>query len=152
MTGYVIRRILWIIPVLWAGPTITFFLMHAVPGGPFTQEKALPAGIIEALNKRYNLDQPLWKQYLTYLWNVLHGDLGLSFRGDRDVSELIGRGFFVTSQLGIIAFLVAAVVGMTLGVLSALNQNGPLDYIGVFFATAGASVPNFVAATFLIII
>jgi len=139
------------IPVLWAVATITFLLMHAVPGGPFSEEKQLPQSIIDALNRRYHLDQPLWRQYLTYLWNILHGDLGLSFRGDRDVSELIGRGFFVTAQLGIIAFLFAAVVGMTLGVLSALNQNGPLDYIGVFFATAGASVPNFVAATFLII-
>src|SRR3990172_3139292 len=139
MTGYVIRRILWIIPVLWAVATITFFLMHAVPGGPFTQEKALPAGIIEALNKRYNLDEPLWKQYLLYLWNILHGDLGLSFRGDRDVSELISRGFFVTAQLGILAFALATVLGITLGVLSALNQNGPADYAGVFVATIGAS-------------
>ena len=152
MTGYIVRRILWIIPVLWAVATITFLLMHAVPGGPFTQEKALPSAIVEALNKRYHLDQPLWQQYLTYLWNILHGDLGLSFRGDRDVSELIGRGFFVTMQLGLLAFLFAAIVGILLGVLSAVNQNGPADYAGVFFATAGASVPNFVLATFLIII
>ena len=151
MTGYIVRRILWMIPVLWAVATNTFLLMHAVPGGPFSQDKQVPQSILDALNRRYHLDQPLWRQYLTYLWNLLHGDLGLSFRGDRDVSELISRGFFVTAQLGIIAFLVAAVVGMTLGVLSALNQNGPLDYIGVFFATVGASVPNFVAATFLII-
>ncbi len=152
MTGYIIRRILWIVPVLWAVATITFFLMHAVPGGPFTHDKALPEGITEALNRRYNLDEPLWKQYLLYLSNLLQGDLGLSFRGDRDVSELISRGFFVTVQLGVLAFTFASVVGITLGVLSSLNRNGPLDYLGVFFATIGASVPNFVLATFLIIV
>jgi oligopeptide transport system permease protein len=126
--------------------------MHMVPGGPFTQDKQLPANIIEALNRRYNLDEPLWKQYLLYLWNLLHGDLGLSFRGDRDVSQLIRDGFFVTAQLGVFAFIVASVVGLTLGVLSALNQNGILDYVGVFFATVGAALPNFVMASFLIII
>jgi len=152
MTGYIVRRILWIIPVLWAVVTITFFLMHAVPGGPFTQDQPLPEGVLDALNRRYNLDEPLWKQYLLYLWNILHGDLGLSFRGDRDVSELIGQGFFVTAQLGLLAFFFAAIVGMALGVISALNHNGPADYAGVFFATAGGSVPSFVLATFLIII
>lgn len=152
MTGYVIRRILWLIPVLWAVATMTFFLMHAVPGGPFTQDKRLPPQIVEALNRRYNLDQPLWKQYLLYLWNLLHFDLGLSFRGDRDVSQLIRDGFFVTAQLGILGFIAAATVGLTLGVLSALNQNGLFDYLGVFFATVGASLPSFVMAAFLTII
>jgi oligopeptide transport system permease protein len=152
MTTYIIRRVLQLIPVLWAVATITFILMHMVPGGPWTQDKHLPEAITAALNHRYNLDQPLWKQYLLYLWNILHGDLGLSFRGDRDVSQLIRDGFFVTAQLGILAFIVASVVGLTLGVLSALNQNGILDYVGVFFATVGAALPNFVMASFLIII
>ena len=152
MTAYAIRRVLWLIPVLWAVATITFFLMHAVPGGPFTQDKQLPESIVIALNRRYHLDQPLWRQYLTYLWDLLHGDLGLSFRGDRDVSTLIRDGFFVTAQLGIMAFITASVFGLALGVLSALNQNGPLDYLGVFVATIGAALPNFILATFLIII
>ena len=152
MAAYAIRRILWLVPVLWAVATITFFLMHAVPGGPFTQEKDVPAAILRALNARYNLDEPLWKQYLLYLWNISHFDFGLSFRGDRDVAELISDGFFVTLQLGLLGFLVATVAGLLLGVLAALNQNGPLDYLGVFFATVGASLPNFVLAAFLIII
>jgi len=152
MTTYIIRRILQLIPVLWAVATITFILMHMVPGGPFTQDKALPANIVAALNRRYNLDEPLWKQYLLYLWNLVHGDLGLSFRGDRDVSQLIRDGFFVTAQLGVLAFIVSSVVGLSLGILSALNQNGVLDYVGVFFATIGAALPNFVMASFLIII
>jgi len=152
MTGYVIRRVLWMIPVLWAVATITFLLMHAVPGGPFTEEKDVPQSVLNALNRRYNLDEPLWRQYLLYLWNLLQGDLGLSFRGDRDVSELIGRGFFVTMQLGLLTFIFAAIIGLTLGVVSAANQNGPLDYLAVFFATAGAAVPNFVLASFLIVV
>ncbi len=152
MVGYIVRRILQIIPVLWAVATITFLLMHLVPGGPFTQDKALPANIAEAINRRYHLDQPLWKQYLLYLWNLLHLDLGISFSGDRDVSQLIRDGFFVTAQLGVLAFIVAAVVGVSLGVLSALNHNGVLDYVGVFFATAGAALPSFVLASFLVVI
>jgi len=152
MAAYAIRRVFWLIPVLWAVATITFFLMHAVPGGPFTQDKPLPEAIVASLNRRYNLDEPLWKQYLLYLWNLLHGDLGLSFRGDRDVAMLIRDGFFVTAQLGVLAFLAASIFGLTLGVLSALNQNGPLDYLGVFVATIGAALPNFILATFLIVI
>jgi len=152
MAGYTVRRVLQLIPVLWAVATITFLLMHLVPGGPFTQDKALPANIVEALNRRYHLDQPLWKQYLLYLWNLLHLDLGLSFRGDRDVSQLIRDGFFVSAQLGVLAFIVASVVGITLGVLSALNHNGVLDYVGVFFATVGAALPSFVLASFLVVV
>src|SRR3972149_1109841 len=105
VTGYIVRRVLWLGPALWAVATITFVLMHAVPGGPFTQDKPLPQSIIDALNRRYNLDEPLWKQYLLYLWNILHFDLGLSFRGDRDVAELIRAGFFVTLQPGRRAFV-----------------------------------------------
>jgi oligopeptide transport system permease protein len=151
VAAYTLRRVLWIIPVLWAVATITFFMMHAVPGGPFTSEKDVPPAIEEALNERYNLDEPLWKQYTLYLWNSAHGDLGLSFQGDRDVSTLLRDGFFVTAQLGVMGLILAAIVGMTLGIMSALNHNGPLDYIGVVFATIGASVPHFIMATFLAI-
>jgi len=151
MAAYTLRRVLWIIPVLWAVATLTFFLMHAVPGGPFTQDKPLPPAVNEALNRRYNLDKPLWEQYGLYLWNASRGDLGLSFDGDRDVSKLIRDGFFVTAQLGVMGFLLAIILGMVLGTLSALNQNGPLDYLGVLFATIGASVPNFIMASFLAI-
>lgn len=152
MTGYVVRRVLWIIPVIWAVATITFFLMHAVPGGPFTQDRRLPDATNAALNRRYHLDDPLWKQYGLYLADASHGDLGLSFQGDRDVTEIIKQTAFVTIQLGIIGFILAVIVGMTLGTLSALNHNGPLDYIGVGFATIGASVPNFILGSFLVVI
>jgi oligopeptide transport system permease protein len=127
--------------------------MHSVPGGPFTSEKSRPPSVEAALQRKYGLDQPLWVQYRTYLWNLLHGDLGISTRqSDRPVTLLIGRGFRVTAQLGMLALVVSITVGLTLGTLAALNRNGPLDYASVFFATAGASMPNFVLAVFLIII
>jgi oligopeptide transport system permease protein len=151
MLAYTLRRILIAIPVLWAVATITFFLMHAVPGSPVQDEKSRPPALQAALERRYNLDEPVWKQYTLYLWNVSHGDLGISFEGDRDVAPLAARAFFITAQVGVLAFILAVVVGMTLGVLSALNHNGPGDYVGVFFATIGASAPNFIMGAFLIL-
>ena len=152
MTGYFVRRLLWVLPVLWAVATITFFLMHAVPGGPFTQDRDLPVATQEALDRRYNLDEPLWKQYALYLSNSIQGDFGFSVVGDRDVSDIIQDRFFITAQLGILALLLAASVGLLLGTLSALNHNGPLDYVGVGFATIGASVPHFILGTFLVVL
>ena len=152
MTGYIIRRILWMIPLLWAVTTVTFFLMHLVPGGPFDQEKQLPPAALENLEKRYNLDKPLFEQYGLYIWGVAQGDLGISFRQDREVTDILRDGFWVSAQLGLVTFAFAMVVGMFLGVFSALNQNNFLDYVGVFFATVGASMPNFIAATLLVLI
>ncbi len=153
MTTYIIRRVLWVFPVLWAVATITFFLMHAVPGGPFTQDKKVAALGHEALERRYHFDEPLWKQYTFFLWNSSHGDLGLSVRGDRDVTNTIRRTFFVTAQFGDSwASSLAVTVGMSLGTLSALNHNGPLDYVGVGFATIFASVPNFILGAFLVVV
>jgi len=153
MTGYIIRRVLWMIPVLWAVATITFLLMHAVPGGPFSQEKELPPAVLANLNKKYDLDKPLYEQYGRYLWNLAHGDLGQSYRSvNQPVLGLIEDGWKVTAQLGGVAFVYALVFGMTLGVVAALNQNRLGDYLGVFFATAGASMPNFIIATFLVIL
>jgi oligopeptide transport system permease protein len=151
MATYIIRRVLMLIPLLWAIATLTFFLMHAVPGGPFDQEKPLSPAAIEALERRYNLDGSLGEQYVTFLGNLVQGDLGLSFRQNRDVTEVIREGLPTTLQLGMCAFAFATLVGMTLGIFSAVNQNGPLDYISVFIATVGAAVPNFVLATFFVL-
>src|SRR5215211_5973416 len=141
------------VPVLFFIATITFFLMHQVPGGPFTTEKTRPPAVEEALQRRYGLDKPLLVQYRTYLWNLLHGDLGISTReSDRPVTYIIRQGFKVTVQLGLLALAAALAVGLVLGTLAALNRNGPLDYASVFFATVGASLPSFVLAVFLIIV
>jgi oligopeptide transport system permease protein len=151
MTAYVLRRLVVMAPLLWAIATITFFLMHAVPGGPFDNEKPLPPATVEALERKYNLDGSLTDQYLSFLGNLLQGDLGLSFRQDRPVSDVISEGLPETVQLGLCAFAFALLVGLSLGVLSGVKQNGPLDYIGVFVATAGAAVPNFVLSVFLVL-
>ena len=153
MTGFVIRRILWMFPVLWAVATITFLLMHAVPGGPFSQEKELPPAVLKNLNKKYNLDKPLYEQYGLYMWDLAHGDLGQSYRSvNQPVLKLIQDGWMVTAQLGGVAFVYAVLFGVTLGVVAALNQNRLGDYAGVFFATIGAAMPNFIIATFLVIL
>lgn len=152
MLAYTLRRVLLLIPVLWAVATITFVLMHAVPGGPLTPEKDRPPALQAALERRYDLDKPLYQQYTTYIFNLVQGDLGISFDGDREVSDVIRRTFFVTAQVGLLGFIVAVVVGMSLGTVSALNHNGPLDYAGVFLATVGASVPSFIMGSFLAVV
>jgi oligopeptide transport system permease protein len=140
------------IPVLWAVATITFFLMHAVPGGPFSSDKPVPPSVQEALDARYNLDKPVYEQYFLYMWDLLHFDFGITFKGNHEVFDLLKDGFWVTAQLGVMAFIYALVLGMTLGIIAALNQNRFGDYFGVFFATIGTAFPNFIMATFLIII
>jgi oligopeptide transport system permease protein len=152
MAAYVIRRILWFIPLLWAVATITFFLMHAVPGGPFDQDKTVRPTILKALEARYNLDEPLYVQYWLYLKGLLQGDLGISYGDNREVLDIIQEGLKISLQLGLIAFLFAIVFGMSLGIVAAVYHNGIFDYVGVFFATAGAALPSFILATFLKII
>ena len=153
MLSYILRRLLWMVPVLLCVASATFFLMHQVPGGPFTAEKSRPPSVEEALQRRYGLDKPVLVQYRTYLWNLLQGDLGISTRqSDRQVTEIIKDGFKVTLQLGVLSLIVALSVGLSLGTVAALNRNGPLDYLSVFFSTIGASLPSFVLSVFLIII
>ena len=152
MTGYIIRRILWIIPVLWAIATVTFVLMQFVPGGPFDREKELPVNVKARLEAKYNLDKPVTEQYLHYMINLAQGDLGSSFRNGRPVTAIIREGLPTSLQLGTTAFIFAVVVGMTLGTVAALNQHRLPDYFSVFFATVGSSMPNFVLATFLVVI
>ncbi len=152
MTAYVIRRILWTVPVLWAIVTITFFLMHSVPGGPFDRERELAPSVRANLERKYGLDEPLMQQYVTYLENLVQGDLGVSMRDQRPVTTVIRDGFTVSAQLGVSAFFFALIFGFTMGLVAALNHNRIGDYLGVFFATAGSSMPNFILATFLVLI
>jgi len=152
MTGYVVRRILWAIPVLWAIVTITFFLMHTVPGGPFDRDRELPPSVRANLERKYGLDEPLFTQYTTYLTNLVQGDLGVSMRDQRAVTQTIRDGLPVTTQLGVSAFIFATLFGFTMGLIAALNHNRFGDYLGVFLATVGSAMPNFILATFLVII
>ncbi len=152
MLAYAIRRVVAIIPLLFAIATITFFLMHSVEGGPFDADKPLPPSTRANLEKRYGLDDSLPVQYVTYLKNLATLDFGVSIANNRDISQIIKERMRVSAQLGIAAFLFATIFGLSLGVISSLNQNGVGDYVGVFVATVGAAMPSFVLAPLLTIL
>ena len=152
MLAFTIRRVILIFPLLFAVATVTFFLMHGVKGGPFDQDRPLSATARANLDRRYGLDKSLPEQYVLYVTNLVQGDLGISFSNDRPVRDIIKDRFPVSIQLGLCAFVMAVVVGLSLGIVSAIYQNGPMDYIGVFFATAGAALPSFILAPVLVII
>src|SRR5438105_15389884 len=124
MTRFIIRRIFWLVPVLLFVSLITFTLMHITPGGPWDNEKPVAPQIVANLNARYNLDKPAWQQYLIYMGNVLHGDLGPSYTyQDRSVTQINLGGLPTTASLGVLAALVAILVGVPLGVIAATRQN-----------------------------
>jgi oligopeptide transport system permease protein len=150
---YSLNRLFWIVLVLIAVAFITFSLMHLVPGGPWDREKELAPQVIENLNKKYGLDKPYFVQFGSYLWNILHGDLGVSYSyQDRGVTEIILDGLPKTATLGGVAFLLAILIGVPLGMAAALKQNSIIDYIAVFFSTLFASIPNFVLGIFLVLV
>src|SRR6202161_4438059 len=150
MTRYFFTRLAGAIPTLFIIITITFFLMRAAPGGPFDQEQALAPEIKANLQRAYGLDQPLWTQYGRYLAAVLHGDFGPSFKyKDFTVTELIGQGFPVTLQLGVIAMVLALSLGIPLGTFAALHHNSAADYATMSLAVVGIAIPSFVVLPFL---
>ena len=142
------------VPVLLFVILITFFLAHIAPGSPWDREgKQLSAATRHALNVKYGLDQPVWNQFLIYVWNVLHFDFGVSYQHPgQSVNQLIFASWPYTFNLGAAAFVVILVFGVSLGVIAALRQNTFVDYLAVGLATVGASVPNFVVGIILIII
>ena len=153
MLGYIIRRVLWIIPVLFVVSVITFTLMHAAPGGPWSREKKLPASTVERLNDIYGLNDPIPVQYLRWVGGLLHADLGPSYKfRDRSVNDIVAAGIGTTVQLGIQAFLLSVIVGIPLGVIAALRHNGWPDYVATFISVLGICTPSFVAAILLLVI
>lgn len=150
MGKYLANRLISSLITLWLIITLTFILMHAIPGGPFTAEKQLPPEIIKNINARYHLDDPLIKQYLDYLKNVVRFDLGPSFKyPSRTVNDIIRDGFPISAILGIVAILVAIGIGIPAGIVSALHQNKWPDSLMMFLAIIGVSMPSFVTATLL---
>jgi oligopeptide transport system permease protein len=150
MAKFVARRLMWMLVVLFAVATITFVLMHLVPGGPWDRAKALAPQVIENLNEKYGLDKPLIVQFGTYIWNAIHGDLGISYiYQDRNVTDIIMGGLPVSATLGLAAFALAIILGVGLGIAAALKQNSFIDYFSVGYATIFASVPGFVLGIFL---
>jgi oligopeptide transport system permease protein len=147
MLRYVFRRFLTAIPTLFVIVTISFFLMRVAPGGPFNQERGLNPVIKANLEKVFHLDEPLWKQYLLYLNNLLHGDFGPSYNlPDFTVGELFAKGLPISIQLGATALLLALLIGGTLGIIAALYQNKAGDFAVIATATAGSTIPTFVIA------
>ncbi|NLD43659.1 MAG: ABC transporter permease [Chloroflexi bacterium] len=155
MGRYIVRRILWMIPVLLFISLVTFALVHAVPGGPFDREKPLPAEIQANLNKYYGLDQPLWKQYTDWMGitrnpsgeysGVLQGKFGPSYASrSRTVNDIFRDHLPVSAQLGLAALAIALLVGVPLGVIAALKQNSGWDYLSMAVAILGVSVPSVV--------
>jgi len=154
MGRYIVGRIASLIFVLFAVSLIAFLLMHAVPGGPFDKgERRLPAATREAQLKKYGLDKSIPEQYVRYVWHALHGDFGVPFQSPTEsVTGLIARAWPVTIKIGIPTIIIAYTLGSLLGFIAAVKQNSPVDYFVTTVATLGLTVPNFVIATWLILI
>ncbi len=149
--AFILRRILWAIPVLWVVATLTFFIMHIVPGGPFDREKKLPPEIKANVEAKYHLDQPLHRQYLLYMKGLVQGDLGPSYKYlGRTVNDVIADTLPVSVQLGLLALGIAILFGLMAGMIASLTAHSPWDRFSMFLATAGISTPNFVLGALLI--
>ena len=172
MTAFLLRRAAWFVLTLWVVVTLTFFLMRAAPGGPFSSERTGDASVTAALDARYHLDWPAWRQYLAYVgpldWSdrgwirgdgsqffggVLAGDFGPSFKyRDFTVNDVLAQSLRVSLELGLAALLLAVIVGVGTGVLCALYPRGRLDLSLRLFATAGVALPSFVLSSLLILL
>jgi ABC-type dipeptide/oligopeptide/nickel transport systems, permease components len=150
MTRYLLKKLFYMVLSLFVLASATFFLMKAIPGNPFMSEKEIPKAIRAMLEAKYGLDKPLWSQYLTYLNNLIHLDLGMSMKQQyTTVSSIIGTGFLYSLQLGIFAIILSVTAGIVLGIIAALNHRKFLDTFTIFLAVLGVSVPNFVVASAL---
>ena len=153
MLRFTLSRLLQAIPVLLVVISVTFMLIHSAPGGPFSAEKAVPPEVARALEAQYNLDQPLWQQYISYLGDVIQGDFGPSFKySGRTVNELIAAGLPVTAELALYAMLVALIIGISAGVLAAIRPNTMQDYLPMSAAMLGICMPSFLLGPILILV
>ena len=153
MIKVIVGRLLQLIPVLWILLTLTFFLSKVVPGGPFSAERQATPEVIAKLNEYYGLDRPLWEQYLSYLSRVVRFDFGPSYTYQTDsVNEVIARAFPISLQIGFLAFCIALVLGVTAGVVAAVNKNKLWDYLPMSLAMAGICFPTFVMGPILALI
>jgi len=154
MLTYILRRVLVAIPTMIVLIVICFLLMHAAPGGPFTSERPLPPQVLANINAKYGLDDPLLVQMWDYIVSIVtRFDFGPSFvYKDRDVNDIIAQGFPVTLTYGLLSFLIATAVGVSLGVYAAVRHNTWVDYIAVGATFSAQALPNFVMAPILVII
>ncbi len=146
--GYVLQRLGLMVTTLFAIITLTFFLMHVVPGGPFVSDKMMAPEIQAALNAKFHLDQPVWLQYLNYLKGVATLDFGPSFKyPGMSVNQMIAEGLPVTARVGALALICVIALGVPLGIIAALNRNRWPDSLVMIIATIGVAVPSYVIAT-----
>ena len=151
MAIYLAKRLLGACIVLWAVITITFGLMHAIPGGPFTQEKKLPRAVMATVEARYHLDEPLWNQYVDYVRHAAVLDLGPSYKyPGKTVNDIIAETLPVSAELGLISLFLAIGAGVLAGMAAAWYKNTWVDYGMMIGATLGVSVPSFIFAAVLI--
>ncbi len=150
MAKYVVKRVLLAFVTIIIISLITFFAMNAIPGGPFNKEKATNASVQAQLEARYNLDKPLWEQYVLYMEKISHGDFGVSLKNGREISDIFAESFPISAKLGLLSSLVAIVIGLVLGSIAALMRNRWPDRVIIFFITIITSIPSFVIATLLL--
>jgi oligopeptide transport system permease protein len=153
MFRFIISRFLQSLLALFLVITATFFMIRFVPGGPFTQEKAVTPEILRNLEAHYGLNKPLWAQYFDYLGSLSRGDLGPSFKyPNRTVNEIIADKVPVSAELGAIALSLALVLGILLGTFAAVRRNTWIDYVASSFGMAGISIPTFVVGPLLVLL
>ena len=151
MLKYISKRFAMMVITMFIIITATFFLMRAIPGGPFSFDRALPPSVEEALNAKYNLDKPLIEQYFDYLLSILRFDFGPSYvYFGRTVNEMIADGWPDSAKLGIASSILILIFGVPLGIVAALNQNKRPDRAIMVISTIGVVIPSFVLATFLL--
>ena len=152
MWAYVVRRLFVTIPTVLAVVTLCYVLLHLTPGGPFDAERKVSDAVLANLQAKYHLDLPLWKQYLYYLNDLVHGDLGASFRyADWSVNDLVVRALPVSLAIGGTAMVVAAILGVALGIAAALRQNSAIDYGVMLVSNVGSVLPSFVLGPVLVL-
>ena len=152
MVKYILKRVAILLITLWVVVTLLFFLMQVMPGTPYNNPK-LTDEMIALMNKQYGLDKPVWQQYLTYLWNVLHGDFGTSYQSiNQPVSRLISQRLGVSIQLGVQALVIGFIAGILVGAASARNKNNWIDGVLSVISTLGISVPSFIIGLFLLVL
>ncbi|MBE5773900.1 MAG: ABC transporter permease [Clostridiales bacterium] len=148
MRKYLIKRVAMMIVTLFSIALLTFILMHTVPGGPFTMEKQVPQAVLDALNEKYKLTDPLWKQFVDYMAGLLKGDLGPSFKYQgKSVNDFIVNGLPYSAKLGGITLVFVLIASIPMGIVAAL-KNGKWQDMGLMtLATLGVTIPSFVIAT-----
>ena len=151
MWKYTLRRIFATLPTLLTVITVCYLMLHLTPGGPFDSERKVSAAVLANLQAKYHLDLPLWQQYFYYLNNLLHGDLGASFRyADWSVNDLVAKALPVSLLIGGLSMLIAVLAGVFLGIWAALRQNSWVDHALMVFCNIGGSVPSFVIGPLLV--